>query len=385
MYKNSIFIFRRDLRIIDNIGFISTLNKSEKIYPVFIFNDEQIDKNENKYFNNNSVQFMIDCIKELQQSFKQINKQLFIFKGDNLTILQNLMKLNKIDNISVNKDYTLYSKERDEKILKLCHKMNATFDSYEDITLLKESQLLRKGSDFYQKFTPFYNAHNKLKVELPIKDPIVDKNINEKIKSDFNFFEDFNSLYEYNKDIFLKGGRKQALKILNNLQKFKNYETDRNEAPPKTTNLAAYLKFGVISIREVHHAFKTSQYVNEALIRQLYWRDFYYFISDYFPHIYKGSLKKKYDNIKWEDNEDMFNKWKNGETGFPIIDAAMRFLNKTGAISNRLRMVVSNFLVKDLAVDWRKGELYFANKLIDYDPSQNNGGWQWCSGSGVNY
>ncbi len=182
--------------------------------------------------------------------------------------------------------------------------------------------------------------------------------------------------------IFVNGGRIKALEILERLKNgyYNNYDDERDYPYlNKTTRLSAYIKFGCISIREIYYTLP----LNHGIIRELFWHDFYAIITFHFPYIFQKSFNKKYENIKWNNNDDLFNKWVNGMTGFPLIDAAMRQIKICGWMHNRCRMVVASFLVKNLLIDWRKGEEYFAKSLVDYDPSSNNGGWQWCASTGT--
>jgi deoxyribodipyrimidine photo-lyase len=195
--------------------------------------------------------------------------------------------------------------------------------------------------------------------------------------------KNIDTFYEYNDNIHVNGGRKEALKILKNIREFKNYENTRNTLSLETTNLSAYLKFGCLSIREVYYKLLKTFNKNHPLIRQLIWRDFYYHLGYGFIDRFGDSLKPQYDKIKWENNRTQFNSWKEGRTGYPVIDACMTQLNETGYMHNRGRLLTSSFLIKNLGIDWRWGEKYFAQSLVDYDVLVNNGNWQWGSGSGA--
>lgn len=189
--------------------------------------------------------------------------------------------------------------------------------------------------------------------------------------------------YNKDKNIAVKGGRTEAFEILKNLDKLKDYETVRNLPIKKTSRLSAYNKFGCVSIRELYYAAKSKMEDKaEPFIRQLYWRDFIITLEN-FTLTFEGPMKVNYAGIQWHDNDEALTRWKEGRTGCPIIDASMRDLNKTGYMPNRCRMIVANYLVKDLHIDWKEGEKYFATRLVDYDPCQNNGGWQWSAGCGV--
>lgn len=385
LYNNmkSIFIFRRGLRLIDNIGLIEACKKSADVLPIFIFTPEQIDKSKNKYFSNNSVQFLIESLDDLNNELLKRGSRLYYFYGDNVTILKKLKKEYNYDGIYINEDYTPYSVKRDEKIKKMCKKMNISFNSYCDYLLQDVKSSLTKNKEQYKIFTPFYNSIKKLSVKKP--DNYICKNF---VKKSTNFLLEYkkniHDFYKVNKNILLNGGRnnKQVKSKINNLKKFKKYVNTRDYPSYNTTNISAINKYGLYSIREIYHIIQKENI--EPLLRQLYWREFYYRISYYYPKVLKGyAFKEKYNKIIWNKSTKKLNLWKNGLTGFPMVDAGIRQMNETGWMHNRLRMIVSNFLVKDLFINWKDGEKYFAQKLYDYDPSQNNGGWQWSAGTGT--
>jgi len=379
MYKKSIFIFRRSLRINDNTGLLKALKFSKQVIPIFIFTPEQILKN--RYKSDNAVQFMVESLNELNKELKKIGSRLFYFFGKSHEIVQGLIKSSKIEAVFVNSDYTPYSRKRDEKISNVCKKCKIDFNAYEEILLNPVGSILTGSKTPFKKYTPYYNKSKKSKVKLPVKNK--NKNYlsrNNKIKNEFK--GDPGNFYKQNNNTAVKGGRKNALLILKKIKKFKDYDKKRNILIYETTKLSAYIKFGCVSIREVYHVFKKS--INSKdLIKQLYWRDFYYNIAYFFPHVFGHAMKEKYDKISWPNKKSLFEKWKKGKTGFPIVDACMRQLNATGFMHNRGRLITSNFLIKILLVDWKKGEQYFSQKLIDYDPSVNNGNWQWSASTGA--
>jgi len=370
----NIFIFRRDLRLYDNTSLNKLKNKYPKIkiLPIFIFNKNQIDKDKNKYYSSNAVQFLFECLDEL--SFLN-----FYYTDNELNILNELKEKYKINAISFNKDYTPYAIKRDKDIENWCNLNKIELICEEDYTLFKIGEILKNDNKPYLKFTPFYN---KSIIKKPIsinnndKYNFIKNNKNNKIEQ-FNFLRPKNNL-----NLKVNGGRVNALNILKKVKQnfFKEYDKERDYPYlDKTTKLSAYIKFGCISIREIYFSLN----VKHGLVRELIWRDFYANISFYFPYIYGNTYIKKYNNIKWDNNNDNFEKWKSGNTGFPIVDASMRQLNECGWLHNRCRMIVASFLVKNLFIDWKKGEEYFASKLVDYDPSSNNGGWQWCASTGT--
>jgi len=370
-----LFIFRRDFRIKDNTAWNEMIKEYNNIYPIFIFTPEQIDNN--KYKSDNAIQFMIESLIELK---KRIN--LTFCYGNIEDVINDIINKNNIDAIYTNTDYTPYSLKREILIEKIAKNKDIIFKYFHDITLFEPKSIKTISGQIYQKFTPFYNQCMKEKVRKPItnKNKVNIKKVNTKYEINKKKID---NKYIYNNDIFIHGGRINAIKILKNINKFNKYDKTRNILNINTTNLSAYLKFGCVSIREAYYQIKKQQGKKAALIRQLIWRDFYYHLGDGFIDRFGNSLKEQYDNIKWDNNIKLFNKWKNGETGFPIVDACMRQLNKTGYMHNRGRLIVSSFLIKNLMIDWRWGEKYFAQKLIDYDVFVNQGNWQWTSGSGA--
>ena len=372
----SIFIFRRDFRVEDNIGFIECCKKSKKVIPIFIFTPEQI--TDNKYFSDNSFQFLLESLHSLNEVIK-----LNYYYGHNIDILTHILKEHDFDSIFFNMDYTLYAKSRDKEIRKFCEDNNKECFVCEDYLLKPIGAYLKADGTPYQKYTPFKDNAKLQKVPTPIKYT--------NSKKDFVFFHDnkfklssLDKYYKKNPDILLHGGRHLALEILKDVKKFVNYPDERDDLITPTTHLSSYIKYGCVSIREVYHTFLKEFGPDHTLINQLYWREFYYYLGYYIPRVLEGkSLKEKYNKIIWENNPTILEAWKNGLTGFPAVDASMRELNKTGYMHNRGRLITSGVLIKILDCDWRLGELYFAQKLIDYDPIVNNGNWQWSAGSGA--
>lgn len=382
MVKKSIFIFTRDLRLHDNTSLLVALKESDYVIPIFIFNPIQI-SDKNKYKSDNCIQFMCECLDELDEELIKLKSRLFIFYDEPEKIIENLIKQeDDIESVYINMDYTPFAKLRDEKIKKVCDKYEVKFNSYEDYLLTGKDKVTNSSNKPYVKFTPFYRQAKKIEIEKPSNSH--PKNyINSKTKFKNEYTKDYHNFYEANNNIIVKGGRSNALETLKKITNFKEYNEERDYPNKnKTTKLSAYLKFNVISIREVYKIFKEKLGIKNNLITQLYWRDFYMIILYHYPDNIGNSMKEKYDNIKWDNNKSWFKLWCNGKTGYPIVDAGMRELNTTGLMHNRCRMIVSSFLIKVLQIDWRWGEKYFAQKLTDYDPANNNGGWQWSAGSG---
>jgi len=379
--KYNIFIFRRDLRVIDNNGLNYAMINLRNIIPIFIFTPEQL-TDSNKYKSDNAIQFMCESIKELSSKLKKKSLKLYLFYGENIEILDKICKVIEVENIIFNMDYTNYALERDRKIEDYCLMNNINMIKKEDYLLKSMGSFLKSDGSLYEIFTPFKNNAMKKDINIPIRETI--KNLKTADDLDSISLKRMIS-YKKNKDILVKGGRKNGLEILKNIDKFKDYDETRNYAfKDSTTHLSAYIKFGNLSIREVYWRIREILGMDNGLITQLYWREFYYYVGYYNQDILRGkNYRTKYDKMNWNYDEIRYLKWCSGNTGFPIVDAGMRELNKTGYMHNRLRMITSNFLNRMLGFDWRKGEIYFANNLTDYDPYVNNGNHQWIASTGV--
>ena len=382
----NIFIHHRDLRINDNTTLIKMSSEVKDIIPIFIFTPEQIDKSKNKYFSNILVQFMCETLIELKDDYKKNKSILNFYYGNTLDVIKELHKKYTINSIGFNADYSPFAKKRDNEIIKWGNKNDVIIFCEEDMLLvpIMTGNTFKKNKDEpYKVFTPFKNyLKSTYNVEDVNNKKIKLKNKSLKIKSsiDIKYFTNF---YETEDNLNVKSGRKEGLKKLNLVKEQKQYNKMRNFLTYETTNLSAYINLGLLSIREVYYKIVEKLGKQNNLIDELYWRDFYYNILYFFPHVVGKSFNEKYDKIKWNNNKTKFKKWCDGKTGFPVVDACMRQMNETGYMHNRGRMIVASFLTKDLLIDWRWGEKYFATKLLDYNISANNGGWQWASGSGT--
>jgi deoxyribodipyrimidine photo-lyase len=376
-YNNGLFIFRRDLRIQDNKGLKLLHNKCENIYTIFIFTPEQVGNN-NKYKSNNCVQFMIESLQNLN---KQLNNKLYCFYGKNNSVIHYLIKELEINVIGFNLDYTPYAINRDIEIMNLCEEINIDTLFENDYYLNEPGNILSGGGTPYLKFTPYYTQACKRRVDTPLNIlNFSSKQTTKKLKNIINLSKAMSKFTKINENLLIEGGRTEGIKSLKDAVKSqKHYSRTRDDISYNTSLLSAYIKFGCLSIREIYKAFHN----NKDFIRQLHWRDFYAQIMYFNPQVIEGALKPNYNKIKWHNSGRLFNAWCDGKTGFPIVDASMRQLNTIGWMHNRGRMIVSSFLTKILLIDWRLGERYFATKLVDYDPANNNGGWQWSAGTGA--
>jgi deoxyribodipyrimidine photo-lyase len=376
---------RRDLRLHDHAALSHAL-KSGETTLVFVF-DEHILKQ--LPVQDKRLTFIIQSLQEIEKALQKKNSSLIILHGKPEEVLTKLALELKVNQVLCNRDYEPYAKKRDTLVAKNLKAQGIAFEQFKDHVIYEKHEVLTGSRAIYKVFTPYKNkwleefsgqGQNLPLYECPLKnlrsfknpDNILDQNWHQKL----GFKEDLPSLI---------GGTSQALKLLKNFHdSLSDYATARNyPAQPGTSLLSVYIRHGCLSIRDmVKEALSSKSEGAKTWLSELIWRDFYQMILDSHPGLEKVAFKPEYDFIKWKGKEQDFEAWCRGETGFPIVDAAMRCLNTTGMMHNRLRMITASFLCKILLVDWRKGEKYFALKLLDFDLAANNGGWQWSSSSG---
>lgn len=354
------FIFRRDLRLYDNTALNHALNECEEVTPIFIADPRQLISN--PYKSEFAVSFMINSLVELDKELRVRRSKLHVYFGEAEKVVSHFKG---IDAIYVNEDYTPFSISRDKKIKDYCESNGIEFKSYEDCLLTP------KNLFHHRNFTSFYNEARKVKVREP-------ETYEGKFGKQESLEVDFLLSFKKVESPLFKGGRREGLMLLDRKVDFRkrDYLSENGNS-----HLSPHLKFGTVSIREVYY----KKIDDEEFIRQLYCRDFYTLLAYYNPHVFGNCYRREFDSIEWENNQEYFEAWKEGRTGYPIVDAGMRALNATGYINGRLRMITAFFLVKVLFIDWRLGERYFAIKLVDYDPAINNGNWQWVASTGVDY
>jgi deoxyribodipyrimidine photo-lyase len=378
-FKLSIHIFRRDLRLHDNTALLAALDQSDQVLPVFIFDERQLS---NPFKGNNSLQFMIESLNELNIQLLERGSKIQYFRGISEEEIKRLLDEIPVEAVFVNRDYTPFSLMRDDKIAGVCAKKKVCFSSYSDALLTEPEQVLKNDGEPYTIFTPFMNKARELSVPQPASNDFTNF-FSGKISIQNDKFDPGTILPDKKKDLLLKGGRREGKTLLANLKDLSDYDELRNiPSVMGTSLLSAHHKFGTVSIRETYHKVFGLFGKEHTLINELYWRDFFTHIAFHFPHALGKPFRPKYENIKWENNKEKFEHWCKGTTGFPIVDAGMRELVATGYMHNRVRMIVASFLVKDLHIDWLWGERFFANHLIDYDPAVNNGNWQWAASTG---
>ena len=382
-FERSLFIFRRDLRLEDNLGLLEVLAQSKIVIPCFIFDPKQIDREQNKYFSEPAFQFLLNSLLELDERLISIGSKLYIFFGEPEKITESLIHNDGVQAVFVNKDYTPFARRRDASIAHICEKSGVVFERHDDVTLSPIEDIRTQEGKLYTVFTPFMKKACTHDVPKPKKNPHTHF-FSDTLKTPTRKISDFKA-NTVGMELALAGGRKEALRIMRNPSFLNSYRENRNVPSLKdgTSRLSAHHKFGTISIRESYHMVLKHSSSGSQYISELYWRDFYYYTAYHFPLIFKGSFLPWATYIQWINNKKQFAAWCGGKTGVPMVDAGMRELNSTGFMHNRTRMVVASYLTKNLLIDWRWGERYFATKLIDYDPAQNNGGWQWSASVGT--
>lgn len=378
-----IFIFRKDLRLHDNLALIELSKKCDKIIPIYIFDNYQIDiTDHNKYYrSNNAVQFLCESLIDLN---KQLDNNLTCFKGDTLSILEQIIKtFFKHENniiIGFNKDYTKYAIKRDTLIFNLLQKYKIESVNVDhDHTLIPFENMIKSNNMGYMVYGAFYKNAIKTKVNNPIKN--IFKKYFKYSLLDFNriSINEFNKLYKENKYIAQHGGRTIALKKINNNSVYKDYSKNRDYLDFNTYQVSAALNFGCVSIREFYHIIKS----NIDIKKQLYWRDFYNCILRYIPNAnsYSLMIDPRFNKVKWPNSPKYWNKLMESKTGFLIIDAAMRELIKTGYIGNRVRLILGTFWIKYLLINPLHAkygsQVGFSQFLVDCNTSQNKLNHQW--------
>lgn len=375
----SLFIFRRDLRLHDNTALNEALLNSSSVIPCFILDPRQT---KSPYASKSALAFMKDSLQELDLELKTYKSHLHLFVGESEKVIEEILSKEKIKSIYFNLDYTPFSKKRDDSIQKLCEKHTVSLHTFDDAFLIPPGKLLKSDDTPYTVFTPFFKKASLVSIDKPAK---IKKASFFKSKIDLaKSIDDLDQLIPYKTNHpIIKGGRENGLLLIERIKQLEDYNSERNfPAMGKTTYLSPHHKFGTVSIRETYQRVVSLFGKTHTLISELFWRDFFSHILFHFPYVLGKSFHKKYDALTWENDAQKFNAWKEGQTGFPIVDAGMRELNETGWMHNRVRMIVSSFLIKDLHIDWHKGEKYFAQQLLDYDPAVNNGSWQWAASTG---
>lgn len=369
MSKINIFWFRRDLRLEDNTALFHSLKSDLKVLPIFIFDKEILDQLSDK--SDRRVDYIHQALTEINHELKDYKTTLKTFYGNPLEVLKQLAEDFEIGTVFCNRDYEPQAIKRDDEVADFLNKNNIQFSDFKDQVIFEKDDVLKSDNTPYTVFTPYskkwkesFNASKIEKFDGDFKNFLPAKHENVISLKEIGFEK---TDFEFKKPTLEK-------KIIDSYDKHRDFP-----ALDHTTRLGIALRFGTISVRKcVEFAIKH----NETWLNELIWREFFMQILFHFPYVVKGCFKKKYENIEWRNDEKEFKLWCEGKTGYPIVDAGMRQLNETGFMHNRVRMITASFLTKHLLVDWRWGEAYFAEKLLDYELSSNNGNWQWAAGCG---
>jgi deoxyribodipyrimidine photo-lyase len=370
--KVSIMWFRRDLRLSDNAALYHALKSGHNVVPIFIFDKNILDRLADKQ--DKRVAFIHDAIMAMQEQLVTMGSTLDVRYGFPEEIWPQLLKEYEVAQVFTNHDYEPYALERDGQIETMLVKQGIEFKSFKDQVIFEKDEVTKDDGKPYTVFTPYSRKWKAKLSELYLNAFPTEEYFEKFYRQASKQIPTLNEM-GFEATEFSFPARKISSEII------KKYK-DQRDIPgiAGTSRLGVHLRFGTLSIR------KLASYVlplSEGFLNELIWRDFYHMILHHFPHVGKGqAFKRDYDNIQWRNNEAEFAAWCAGKTGYPIVDAGMRELNATGFMHNRVRMIAASFLIKHLLIDWRWGEAYFAQKLLDFDLAANNGGWQWAASSG---
>tara|TARA_B100000073_G_C23677821_1_gene551283 strand:- start:46 stop:1344 length:1299 start_codon:yes stop_codon:yes gene_type:complete len=367
----SVFWFRRDLRLDDNLGLNAALSSGLKVIPIFIFDTEIINKLEK---NDLRIKMIHAALVKLNDAMLGNRCNVGMYLGNPKAVFESLLKKYKIKNVYTNRDYEPYALERDKSIKSFLEKKNVTYKSFKDQVIFEKDEVVKDDGNPYKVYTPYSRKWIETLNARGFETCKSETKLNSLASLELPYL----TLKEIGFD-----EKKFDIPLFNiDFKTIEKYEETRNfPYLNSTSRIGAHLRFGFVSIRKlVEKAHKKS---NKTYLKELIWREFFMQILWHFPYTQEKSFKPKYDRIKWLNNDEEFKKWCEGNTGYPLVDAGMRELNQTGFMHNRVRMLVGSFLCKHLLIDWRWGEKYFAKKLLDYEMSSNVGNWQWVAGCGV--
>ncbi len=364
--KINVFWIRRGLRLTDNVGFSEALKSDLPVLPIFIFDKKILDELPEE---DARVNFIHDTLSEMNSQLKEKGAGIKCFYGNPKESIEKLIEEYEVNAIYTNRDYEPYALNRDKEIGEFLSKKGIEFKTYKDQVIFEKGEVTKDDRNPYTVYTPF---KNKWLTHFDEKTMIEDHklNLDNCLKGEF----DFSTLKEM-------GFEESNIKVQPiDLSQLDDYENTRDfPATDGTSYLGPHLRFGTVSVRSIIRKLEKKDAV---FLSELIWREFFMQILYHFPHVVSNNFRSKYDGIKWRNNKEEFEKWCEGKTGYPMVDAGMRQLNKTGYMHNRVRMVTASFLVKHLLIDWKWGEAYFAQHLLDYDLASNNGNWQWAAGTG---
>jgi len=368
----NIFWFRRDIRLDDNAGLYHALKDGLPVLPVFIFDRNILDKLEEK--RDGRVEFIHQALTAMQQKLVDRGASLKVFYGFPEKIFADILHDYSIQKVFTNHDYESYAKERDGSVSSLLEKNNVKLLTFKDQVIFEKEEVVKSDGSPYVVFTPYSRLWLSKLAEFYIKSYPSEKYADRFFRQPENIIPTLQEMGFHQAGYSFPPAVSEE-SLIRDYQRRRDFPAEKG-----TSKMGIHLRFGTISIRKlVSRAIP----ISETYLKELIWREFYQMILWNFPRVGQGrAFKIEYEQIEWRNNENEFDAWRTGFTGYPIVDAGMRELNATGFMHNRVRMIVASFLTKHLLIDWRWGEAYFAEKLLDYDLASNNGGWQWAAGSG---
>lgn len=370
--KTTIFWFRRDLRLDDNAGLYRALKSGNPVLCVFIFDPAILDKLDNK--KDTRVTFIYDTINDLQAELERHNSSLLVLYDTVEKAWQQVLKDHDVAAVYANHDYEPYAKERDEIAAKLLKQHDISFNTFKDQVIFEKDEVTKDDGKPYTVFTPYSRKWKQKLKDFYLKSYPTTKYLKHLLKIKHQSILTLKEMGFERSEQDIPGKNYEPY--------IKDYAEKRDYPAVKgTSHIGIHLRFGTVSIRKL--ATDADQATEKTWLNELIWRDFYMMILHHFPHTQDHAFRPEYDRIQWVNNEDHFKAWCQGNTGYPLVDAGMRELNATGYMHNRIRMLTASFLSKHLLIDWRWGERYFAEKLLDYEMASNVGGWQWAAGSGT--
>lgn len=372
-HRISIFWHRRDLRLEDNHGLYQALSQSGSVQPIFIFDTEILDELPKS---DQRVAFIEQAVQRLNAEYSKRKKGgVWVFYGKPIDVFKQILDRYDVASVYCNRDYEPYAIKRDREIWSYLKEQNVAFKGFKDHVIFEKLEIAKDDGTPYQVFTPYSKKWKQLLKKEDFQAFPVDhllSNLNTCTES-YTEFASNHGFQRLTHELELSAFDQDLLVRYAERRDFPGLDA--------TTRMSVYIRFGIVSIRECVR--QANQYGALVWLNELIWRDFYQMILFNYPHVIHSCFKEKYEKVNWENREDDFDKWCTGSTGYPIVDAGMRELNQTGFMHNRVRMIVASFLTKHLLIDWRWGEAYFAEKLMDFDLAANNGGWQWAAGCGA--
>lgn len=368
----AVFWFRRDLRLVDNCGLFHALTSGYSVLPLFVFDEDILKDLTDKQ--DRRVSFIYDHIQQLQAQFTRVDSSLMVRYGRPADVFRELTNLYPVQAVYTNHDYEPYACQRDQAIAAQLKEQGIAFNTFKDQVIFERNEVLKEDGSPYTVYTPYSKKWKALMTRMQVQPYPSEQHLGNCLKCPAKKIPELEEI-GFKRTPYLVGAPVLNPDIA------KTYHNTRNiPGIQGTTGLSVHLRFGTVSVRQIVLQAST---INEKLLNELIWREFFMMILWHFPHTITHAFKPAFDRIQWRQDEEDFERWRTGQTGYPMVDAGMRELMTTGFMHNRTRMITASFLCKHLLIDWRLGESWFAKNLIDFDLAQNVGNWQWVAGTGV--